>query len=64
MWTTIYVATDKKQADSVENSLKAEGFLVKVKSVYDSDTESLFEILVLKYEAEDAQDALMEKGII
>ncbi|WFA09172.1 hypothetical protein [Tissierella sp. Yu-01] len=64
MWTTIYVATDKKQAESIENSLKAEGFLVKVKSVYDSESGSLFEILVLKYEAEDAQDALMEKGII
>lgn len=64
MWTTIYVATDKKQAEDVEKNLTTEGFLVRVKGAFDSESESLYEVLVLKNEAEDAQDALLEKGMI
>ncbi|MDD2446251.1 MAG: hypothetical protein PHY91_01000 [Tissierellia bacterium] len=61
MWTTIFLATKKEQAISVENVLVSDGFLVKVEEDYE---EKLYEILVLKFEAEDAQNALFERGII
>lgn len=61
MWTTIYLAVNKAQANSVAETLKSVGFLVKVEE--DSE-ENLYEILVLQYEAEDAQDLLLERGII
>jgi hypothetical protein len=64
MWRTIYVTIDKKQAYSIENTLKTEGFLVKVNGSYDAERENLYEILVLKNEAKDAQDTLLEMGMI
>ena len=61
MWTTIYLATNNEQANSVEDVLKSEGFLVKIEEDFQ---ENLYEILVLEYEAEDAQEALLERGLI
>lgn len=63
MWTTIYVATSYDLGKHVENSLKNEGFLVKLKDVSTGEGEDLYEILVLEYEARDAQQALIELGI-
>ncbi|NLL82183.1 MAG: glutamate decarboxylase [Tissierellia bacterium] len=61
MWTTIYLATSREQANNIENLLRSDGFLVKLE---EDRAESLYEILVLKNEAEDAQDALLERGLL
>lgn len=64
MWTTIYVATGHNWANKVQDSLKDEGFLVKQKEFSTGDVDDLYEILVLEYEAKDAQQALVELGIL
>lgn len=63
MWTTIYVTIDNYWAQSVKKLLETEGFLVKMKNTM-SDSEQLYEILVLQNEAKYARDLMIEKGII
>lgn len=51
-------------ADSAKELLESEGFMVKLRPLAHSvsPTESCFEIMVLKSEAEEARDLLMERG--
>lgn len=64
MWTTIYVSIDFETIKQVENVLKTEGFLVKMNKAVEDDLDSLYELAVLENEAMDAQEFLVEKGII
>ena len=64
MWTTVYVATGHNRALMIEEKLRAEGFLVKVRNFGVNNEHILYEILVLEFEAKDAQDALIELGIL
>ena len=63
MWTTVYMAKGLVLANDIENRLKNEGFLVKIKySSMENDGE-LYEILVPEFEAQDVQEAMIELGI-
>jgi len=64
MWTTVYVTTSGNSATKIEKILRDEGFLIKVKDSTYENKETLYEILVLEYEAKDAQEVLLEKGIL
>lgn len=64
MWTTIYVITDLKRLKMVEKLLQDEGFLVKIIVTSDLDSKNIYEIAVLKNEAKDAQEFLIEKRVI
>lgn len=64
MWTVIYMATDKVTAAKVENIIKNEGFLVKIKEVMKSKKHgSCIEILVPESEALEAQKVIMENNL-
>lgn len=64
MWTTVYVSSEKEFAINIENRLKTEGFLIKIKEISLGDGEETYEILAPKFEAEDVQAMLFELGII
>ncbi|MBU5311643.1 hypothetical protein KQI38_06350 [Tissierella carlieri] len=64
MWTAVYMATGLNNAHEVEQKLKAEGFLVKIKYFAQEGEEELYEILAPEFEAEDIQEAMIELGII
>ena len=52
-------------ADSVENLLQAEGFLVKRRQLDSSasETDGTFELMVLKSEAQEAREFLTDRGL-
>lgn len=63
-WITIQVMHSAEQADSAREILEGEGFLVNVRPLAHnvSQGESCFEIMVLKSEAAEAREVLMEHG--
>ncbi|MGI6485137.1 MAG: hypothetical protein GX759_07000 [Thermoanaerobacterales bacterium] len=64
MWTVIYMATDKKTAAKVENAIKSEGFLVKMREIMKSKRHgSCIEILVPESEAQEAQRVILEQNL-
>ena len=63
MWTTIYMATGKKEVEQVKSILKNEGFLVKTKFALNDGREDLYEILAPEFEAEDIRELLRELNI-
>lgn len=64
MWTTVYVATGKDWASEIEERLKDEGFIVKLKYFGSEGDGELYEVLVPKFEAEDVQSFMLEFGIL
>lgn len=64
MWTTVYVASDKKSTDNIKKILTYEGIYVKVNDVSKEAGETSYAILVLENEAEDAKEILVENRII
>lgn len=64
MWTTVFVASGKEWALEIEENLKSEGFLVKIKYFALEGGEELYEILAPDFEAEDVQTAMIDLGII
>jgi hypothetical protein len=55
MWTVIYIATGRSQADKIRSTLLEGGVLADFRSVGMSlSGDGLFEILVLESEAEEA----------
>lgn len=64
MWTTIYVASNKKWTDNIKDILTHEGIYVKVNDISKEAGEISYAILVLENEAEDAREILVENGII
>lgn len=63
MWTTIYMATGKREAEQIISILKNEGFLVKSNFALSDGKEDLYEILAPEFEAEDIRDLLRELNI-
>jgi hypothetical protein len=56
MWTSIYVANNKKQADKMKEALDDEGILTNIRSVGSNiNDDGIFEIQVLESEVEEAQ---------
>jgi len=55
MWTSIFVAATKGQAEKICERLEAEGILTDRKAV-DSQRKANFEIRVLASEVEEARD--------
>lgn len=64
-WITIHVAHTTELADAARQLLEAEGFLVNVQPLAHNvaQGESCFEIMVLKSEANEARELLMERGL-
>ena len=63
-WITIQVMHSAEQADDARDILESEGFLVNVRPLAHSvsQSENCFEIMVLKSEAAEAREVLMERG--
>lgn len=63
-WLTIQVLHSAEQADAARDLLEQEGFLVNVRPLAHSVSqgENCFEIMVLKSEAAEAREVLMERG--
>lgn len=60
MWTVVYIAPDLKEAKKMEKILKAEGFLVKLRTIglsQANDTSSV-EILVPESEVDEALETI------
>lgn len=64
MWTTVYVARGIEKAKIIEETLKKEGFLVKIKLIGKENKEELYEILAPEFEARDIEEAMIELGIL
>lgn len=55
MWTVVYVAQSKQEADKIEKALSDQGVLVKVRQLGKCKNDrSLYEILVPQMEVDDA----------
>ncbi len=64
MWTTIYIASGYENATKIEEVLRKEGFIVKIKYFSSEGGEELYEILAPNFEAEEVQTLIMELGIL
>ncbi|MCI5568217.1 MAG: hypothetical protein PUI81_04285 [Veillonellaceae bacterium] len=60
MWTSIYVASNKEQADKIKSQLEEGGIMTNVRALgHQSDDESQsYEIRVLASEIDEAQEIL------
>ena len=65
LWMVVYMAHGKQRADNVESLLQAEGFLVKRRQLDRavSESDGAYELLVLKSEAQEAREFLMDNGL-
>ena len=55
MWTVVYLAQSKIEADKIENALVEHGVLVRIRSIgRDKSGQGVFEILVPQPEIDDA----------
>lgn len=65
MWTSIYIANNKKQADSLKQLLSNEGILANIRPVGLAATigDGMFEIQVLESEVEEAQMIVCQGGL-
>jgi hypothetical protein len=63
MWTVVYIASNKNQAERLKNILSEEGILAQIRAVGLSNTgEGLHELLVPESEAEEAHSILCERA--
>lgn len=64
MWTVIYLAKNKKEAEKMHRLITNEGVLVKMQPVSKNinEEESYYEILVPDVEVEEAHSILIELG--
>ncbi len=61
MWTVVYIARGKTEADRLKTILSAEGLLVKLRTLGGTDTEderAAVELLVPAGEAQEASDII------
>lgn len=65
VWIVIHMAHSEKAAEEVCTLLTNEGFMVRQKAVYRnvSSEENYYEILVIKSEAQEARNILMERSL-
>ncbi len=64
MWTVVYLAKNKKEAEKMSELITHEGVLVKILPVSKSanDEENYYEVLVPEAEVEEAHSILIELG--
>mgnify|MGYP000736412504 CR=1 FL=1 len=64
MWTVVYLAKNKKEAEKMKELITLEGVLVKVRPVSKSanEEEGYYEVLVPEAEVEEAHSILIELG--
>jgi hypothetical protein len=61
MWTVVYIANNKTQAEKLKNVLSEEGILAQIRAIGLSNTgEGIHEILVSESEAEEAHAVICE----
>lgn len=60
MWTVVYIAPHRKEAEKIKDTLSSEGFLVKLKSVGLSQAGDCgpVEVLVPESEVEEAMEII------
>lgn len=60
MWTVVYIAPHKREAERIKERLSVEGFLVKLKSVGISQSGECgpVEVLVPESEVEEAMEII------
>ena len=64
LWLVVSVAYSQRQAEAVEQLLRDEGFLVRIRALDRALSGSgVFELRVLAAEAEEARRFLMERGL-
>ena len=65
MWTVVYMAQNKEDADSVGKVLEEKGLLIKVRTVGETDEEGelCYEILVPESEVNEAHEIIIENNI-
>ncbi len=54
MWTVIYIANNKAQAEALKTILTEEGILADIRPASKVQTDGMQEILVLESEADEA----------
>lgn len=64
MWTVVYLAKNKKEAEKMSGLITQEGVLVKIQPVGKSanEEEGYYEVLVPEAEVEEAHSILIELG--
>jgi hypothetical protein len=64
MWTVVYLAKNKKEAEKMKGLITLEGVLVKIRPVSKSanEEENYYEVLVPEAEVEEAHSILIELG--
>ncbi|MBU5675025.1 hypothetical protein KQI88_01160 [Alkaliphilus sp. MSJ-5] len=63
MWTVIYMANTRVDAEEVKKVLVKEGFLVKIKPISKNNVEGTCEVLVPRTEAEEVHSILIQLGL-
>jgi hypothetical protein len=61
MWTSLYIANSKSQADKLKKLLDNEGFLVNIRPIGGAAAtgDGMFEIQVLESEVDEAQTIIL-----
>jgi hypothetical protein len=64
MWTVVYLAKNKKEAEKMSGLITQEGVLVKIQPVTKgaNEEDSYYEVLVPEAEVEEAHNILIELG--
>lgn len=64
MWTSIYIARNKKQAEALKSLLGDEGILVNARAASAaSNGDGMYEIQVLESEVDEAQMILCQQAV-
>ena len=65
MWVVVTLAKGRACARGIEELLKKEGFLVKIKPVYKNvgEEENYYEVRALESEAAEAREILVQNGL-
>lgn len=61
MWTSVYMAQDKTQAESMRNAIEAKNIIVMLRSIRvpDKAVEDCYELLVPVAEVEEALEVII-----
>ena len=65
-WAVIHMTRGQVRAEEIQQALQAEGFLARIRQMSRamSGEENDFEILCLQSEAQEAQQLLIERGLL
>ncbi|ABW18146.1 conserved hypothetical protein [Alkaliphilus oremlandii OhILAs] len=63
MWTVIYMANTRQDAEEIQNILVKEGFLVKVRPISKNNVDGTTEVLVPRSEVEEVHSILIQLGL-